>query len=88
MPLAPRSSRAVVDDQDDVQFEMSAPDGSAVVCRADRDYVIAIAPDDRHRSVEDIFAEMRDRIELEASEAYDLHGADGNGEVRLAPLIA
>lgn len=88
MPLKTTSSRVVIDEEDDVAFEMAAPDGSAVTCRADRDYVIAIAPDDRPRSVADIFAEMRGRIELEASEAYDLHGADGNGEVRLAPLIA
>jgi hypothetical protein len=30
---------------------------------------------------------MRDVIELTASEQYDLHGADGRGVVRLAPIV-
>lgn len=30
---------------------------------------------------------MRDRIELTASEEYDLHGVDESGVVRLVPLI-
>ncbi|MCC6737033.1 MAG: hypothetical protein IT534_13020 [Bauldia sp.] len=88
MPLKPISGQRVVDEHDDIAFEMAAPDGSTVRCRADRDYVIAIAPDDRQRSVGDIFDEMRGRIELEASEAYDLHGTDRHGEVQLAPIIA
>lgn len=88
MPLERTSAPATVDGQDDVLFEMAAPDGTVIVCRADRDYVIAIAPDDRPRPVADIFEEMRARIELEASESYDLHGADRNGEVRLVPIIA
>ncbi|MCW5718130.1 MAG: hypothetical protein KIS68_09910 [Bauldia sp.] len=88
MPLTRTSSPAVVDGQDDVVFQMTAPDGTAVTCRADRDYVIAIAPDDRRRGVGEIFDEMRGRIELEASEQFDLHGVDRNGEVRLVPIIA
>lgn len=88
MPLKRTSSPANVDGQDDVEFQMTAPDGSLITCRADRDYVIAIAPDDRPRPIADIFEEMRARIELEASEYFDLHGADRNGEIRLAPIIA
>lgn len=88
MPLMRISSPATVDDQNDVEFEMAAPDGSQVTCRADRDYVIAIAPDDRRRDVSDIFNEMHDRIELEASEYYDLHGVDTDGVVRLTPIVA
>jgi hypothetical protein len=85
MPLIRLPSPAIVHLNGDIEFKMVAPDGVQVHCIADRDFVIAIAPDDRSRTTSDIFEEMHARIELEASDQYDLHG-DQEGIVRLAPI--
>ena len=87
MPLT-RSSRPVVAEPNgDVSFTMATPDGVEIRCEADRDYLVAVAPNDDTKPTPRIFEEMRDLIELTASEQYDLHGADGRGVVRLAPIV-
>jgi hypothetical protein len=87
MPLKRSTLPYVAEANGDVSFTMTAPDGAAVRCEADRDYLVAVAPSDEARPTKAIFEEMRDLIELTASEQYDLHGTDGRGVIRLAPLI-
>ena len=88
MPLTRSARPYVADTNGDVRFAMIAPDGAEVRCEADRDYLVAVAPNDDVKPTAQIFEEMRGTIELTASEQYDLHGLDGRGVVRLAPIIA
>jgi hypothetical protein len=87
MPLKRLPDPAIAHGNGDIEFQMATPEGVQVRCLADRDYVIAIAPDDRPRETAEIFEEMQGRIELEASDQYDLHGSDERGIVRLVPIV-
>ena len=87
MPLTRSSRPFVAEPNGDVSFTMTTPEGVEVRCEADRDYLVAVAPNDDAKPTPRIFEEMRDLIELTASEQYDLHGADGRGVVRLAPIV-
>ncbi len=72
----------------DVSFAMTTPAGASIRCEADRDYLIAVAPNDDVKPTIQIFEEMRSVVELTASEQYDIHGVDSRGVVRLVPIIA
>jgi hypothetical protein len=88
MPLTRSLQPSVPDADGDVNFTMTTAEGKPVRCVADRDYLIAVAPTDDARPTSEIFAQMRELIEMTACDEYDLRGPDEGGVVRLVPLIA
>ncbi|MGD9738353.1 MAG: hypothetical protein AB7O56_04610 [Bauldia sp.] len=87
MPLRHSPAPPTLAENGDVLFTMLAADDRPIACEADADYLIALAPTNEGTDTMRIFGEMRDTVELTASEQYDLHGPDERGVVRLAPLI-